>query len=851
MAVIETSRSRDDEPTVTGMTGLSSAEAARRLRRDGPNTLPRHDHRRWPAIVIGVLREPMLLLLIAATILYLLLGDAGDAAMLGLSVVLVVVLTLYQEVRSERALQALRDLSSPRARVRRDGMLQNLPASEVVVGDLIRVVEGDRVPADARVVANNDLHLDESLLTGESAPVERAAAVNDDARARLYAGTLVVRGEAMAEVVSIGRATEMGRIGASLAAVRSESTPLQREIRRAVALFATISLASCVLVAGLYFTLRGGWLQALLAGITLAMANVPEEFPVVLTVFLALGAWRMAQRRVLVRRPPAIEALGSVTVLCTDKTGTLTENRMALSQLVVDGEPPTAPDAALGERAQALLRCAGLASDAEGYDPMDRAIAAAAARLPEPPAAGAGAVRVRQYPLTADLLARTHVWRLPGEHDLVLACKGAPESVVSLCRLPPGQGERVLAEAADMARRGLRVLAAAEAVWPAAPGAAPLPTDLRQARFQWRGLLGLADPLRAAVPGAVAEARAAGVRVIVLTGDHVETARAIATAAGTSERGEVALGRDLEALDEAALADLLARTDVFARVRPEHKLALVEALKSAGEVVAMTGDGVNDAPALAAAHVGVAMGGRGTDVARESASIVLLDDDFVSIVRAIRMGRTIYDNIRRATHYIMAVHVPVTGLALMPLLLGTPLILLPLHVVFLEMIIDPACSIVLEREPAASDVMRRAPRRTDARLIGPRDFAISMLRGLLALAVVVAVYVAAGWAQLAAPQRAALAFSTLVAGNLALIAMHRAGTSAWRALWQRNDAFWVVTTGAGAVLALVTLAAAPSRWFGFAPPPLPAIAAAVLLPVLVLWSADWAARRLRRRRVGC
>jgi Ca2+-transporting ATPase len=814
--------------------GLSEAEAAARLRRDGPNLLPQPDRRRWPRMLLDVVREPMLLLLVVAAVLYLLLGDARDAAILGASVLAVVALTLYQELRSERALQALRDLSSPRARVWRDGALRMLPARELVVGDAISLAEGDRVPADARLPAGHTLELDESLLTGESLPVRRDGDGDGDRdadAATIRAGTLVVSGHARADVVATGARSEMGRIGTSLQTLHAERTPLQREMRRVVALFAGVSIASCLLVFALYGLLRGDWLQALLAGITLAMSNIPEEFPVVLTVFLALGAWRMARHRVLVRRPPAIEALGAVTVLCTDKTGTLTENRMALLETRPDGDDDD------GAAMRVLHDVARLASAADTHDPMDRAILQATVGAA---ADEAGLHCVRRYPLSPALTAYTAAWRSGDAHTLRIACKGAPETLATLCALAPEARARVLAQVATMAQRGLRVIAVAEAAWPLD---APLPDDPRGFDFRWHGLLGFADPLRAAVPAAVAEARDAGIRVVMLTGDHPDTARSIAAQAGLSDRPRVALGGDIAALDDDAFAEAARDIDVFARVRPEHKLRLVEALKARGAVVAMTGDGVNDAPALMAAHVGVAMGARGTDVAREASAIVLLDDDFASIVRAVRMGRTLYDNIRRAARYIIAVHLPITGLALLPLLLDAPLILLPLHIVFLEMIVDPACSFVFEREPADADVMRRPPRAPQARLIDAGTFAGSISRGLVAFAAVLAIYLLAGRAGLPAAQQGALAFSALVAANLGLIVLHRSGDRLWQALCRPNPAFTLVAVVTLALLAIVVLLPAPAAWFRFEPPPPTAVLASIALPWLLLAATDGLFRR--------
>ncbi|MFC7301702.1 cation-translocating P-type ATPase [Cognatiluteimonas weifangensis] len=829
-------------PSAPGETaGLTSAEAAARLRRDGANVLPEAQRpSRW-GLVLRVLREPMLLLLLAAALVYLLLGDPREAAILGGSVLLVIGLTVYQEQKAERALQALRDLSSPRARVVRDGQPQVLPAREVVVGDLLLVEEGDRLAADARVLDEVDLHVDESLLTGESVPVRRHA---DSAMAQdlLHASTLVVRGHGRAAVVATGARTEVGRIGVALRDIGSETTPMQREIRRVVVLFAWLSLASCVAMTVLFAWTRGGWLDALLAGITLAIANIPEEFPVVLMVFLAFGAWRMAQHAALVRRTPAIEALGATTVLCTDKTGTLTENRMTVVELVVGGER-AAPQAADSLPLRTLLRDAALACPRAGHDPMEHALLAAGSRIGVPDPAWR---LLREYPFSPARPAVIAVWA-HGREPLQVACKGAPETVADLCRLPPDRRAALQAEVEAMAARGLRVLAVAAAHWPAPAGGAPvLPESPCGYEFSWRGLVGFADPLRAGVPDAIARAQAAGIRVVMLTGDHPATARAIAGSAGLDVSDAIVLGRELDACDGELPAAVL-HAEVFARVRPEHKLHLVRALKRDGQVVAMTGDGVNDAPALKAAHVGIAMGGRGTDVAREAAAIVLLDDNFVTVVDAVRLGRTIYDNIRRAVRYILAVHVPITGLALLPLLTGEPLLLLPLHVVFLELIIDPACSIVFEREPAAADLMRRPPRPQGQRLLDLPSLFGSLGHGAVMFAVVVAIHALATARALPHAQVSALAFTALVAGNLGLIALYRSGASAWDALRQRNVAFWIVGGAALAVLCTVTLLPGPARWFGFQPPPgeiwLPALLAPLLVAVALRIVRDWLPRR--------
>ena len=809
--------------------GLSSAEAAARLQRDGPNVLPEQDRKRGWTLVADVLREPMLMLLTAAAAIYMLLGDPREAVLLMASVALVIGLTLYQEYKSERALQALRDLSSPRARLLRDGVATVVPSREVVVGDLLLVGEGDRIAADARVLEGAELNVDESLLTGESVPVARSADGDDNL---LHASTLVVRGRGSAQVVATGAATAVGRIGSTLQSIAIERTPLQREMRQTVALFATLGIATCVAMVLLYRWLRGGWLDAFLAGITLAMSNIPEEFPVVLTVFLALGAWRMARHNVLVRHAPAIEALGSITVLCTDKTGTLTENRMAVAELD-------------GRDTRELIEMARLACPPMSHDPMDRAVVDAAARAgfaAEPQ----GWQRLREYPLSSRLPAHVQVWRSDSGQPRVVA-KGAPETIVALCRLPDSEREALLRQVEAMTRRGLRVLAAGGGTLPESVASA-LPDDAAAFQLQWLGLIGFADPLRQAVPEAVAEARAAGVRVVMMTGDHAGTARAIAAQAGIASGAGVVSGSDVDGWDDATLAREVESGSVFARVRPEHKLRLVQALKQRGEIVAMTGDGVNDAPALLASHVGIAMGGRGTDVAREAASIVLLDDNFVSVVRAIRLGRGIYDNIAKAVSYILAVHVPITGLALLPLLVGTAPVLLPLHVVFLELIIDPACSIVLEREPPADDIMRRPPRAAGRRLLDRWTMLRALAQGALMFATVAVTHAIAVRAGLPHAQLSALAFIALVAGNLLLILLHRSGGSLWQALRTPNSAFWIVCVAASGVLALAVLHPAFASLFGFAPPPAAMLGWAIGLPLAAVVALDIARRHRAARR---
>jgi Ca2+-transporting ATPase len=790
------------EPSTTGLT---AAEARERLAGEGPNTLPSSSRRGLLAIALEVAREPMFLLLAAASAIYLVLGDVQEALVLLASVLVILVITVLQQRKTERALEALRDLSSPRATVVREGVAQRIAGSDVVRGDLLLLAEGDRVPADARLVAVNDFIVDESLLTGESLPVEKSVGADAADRGSLvFSGTLAVKGQARAIVSATGPRTEFGRIGASLATLRTERTLLQRETARVVRLIAAAAFVLCIAVAGLHFALRGDALASVLAGLTLAMAILPEEFPVVLTVFLALGAWRIGRRGVLTRHMPAVEMLGAATVLCVDKTGTLTENRMVLAE--------TRP--ASGATVAALLESAALACELEPFDPMDRAIlAGAASAAPEAARIRASWRLEHDYPLTPQFRAMCHGWRSPlGEARL--AIKGAPETVLALCGLDERVLRRALDDAAEAAGRGLRLLAVGRAQW----RDARWPENPQAVAFAFLGFVALSDPVRASVPPAVAQCRRAGIRVVMITGDFPGTARAIALQAGLGANSRILTGAELAAMSDEALAREARHIDVFARILPEQKLRVVNALKAAGEVVAMTGDGVNDAPALKAAHIGVAMGRRGTDVAREAAALVLLEDDFGSIVDTVRMGRRIYENIRNAMRYIIAVHVPTVGMSFLPLVFGWPLFLFPVHIVFLEFVIDPACSVAFEAEASEDNAMDRPPRDPRRSLFDAQMLMTGLGLGASVLAAVFCVYWWARGAGHSDGELRALGFATIVFGNLALIFANRSSERSIAATLARpNPALWWVVLGTLGALAAVVYVPAFAELFRFAP----------------------------------
>jgi Ca2+-transporting ATPase len=811
-----------------GFTGLPEQEARLRLAREGPNELPSREDRGLLAIAWEVVREPMFLLLVAAGSLYLLMGSPKDALLLLGFVFVIMGITIVQERRTEHALEALRDLSSPRALVIREGRQQRIAGRDVVPGDLVIVAEGDRVPADALLRAGLHLSVDESLLTGESVPVRKSVstqakdldAPGGDDLPSLFSGTLVTAGQGVVEVIHTGLSTELGKIGKALQQVEPETTFLQRETGRMVRILAMVGLGACALVVVAYALTRGGgiaaWKQGLLAGITLAMAILPEEFPVILTVFMALGAWRISRSRVLTRRMPAIESLGSATVLCVDKTGTLTLNQMTLKRLAVEGysEDLAVAGSVLPEQVHELMEYAILASRRDPFDPMERALHEAGSRwLMATDHLHPEWTLAKEYPLAPELLAVSQAWRC-GAGEVTVATKGAPEAVADLCHLPADHRARLKERVLELAAQGLRVLGVARGRYPEAD----LPEGHHDLELVFIGLLGLEDPVRPTVPAAVAECRTAGIRVIMITGDYPATAQSIARQAGLADPEEVVTGSELDRMSEADLAARIRTVNVFARVVPQQKLRLVTALKANGEVVAMTGDGVNDAPALKAAHIGVAMGGRGTDVAREAASLVLLDDDFASIVLAVKLGRRIFDNIRKAVAFTFAVHVPIAGLSMLPVFIsGWPLLLLPVHIVFLELVIDPSCSLIFEAEEAEPDVMRRPPRPADERLFSLKSMGLAVMQGLTALLACGFVYLVAR--PLRGDEAArAVTFAALVVSFVAIILTNRSWTcSLLGSLAKPNAALWWVLSGTALFLALTLYFPPLQRLFHFAP----------------------------------
>ena len=765
--------------------GLSASAVLEKQAKEGLNELPSSKPRNFLALAWGIIKEPMFILLVACGTLYLVLGDLQEGLMLLGFVFVIMGIEFYQEKKTEKALDALKDLASPRALVIRDGIEKRIAGREVVTDDLVVLQEGDRVPADATVLHSVNLMADESLLTGESVPVSKSERNETDVYTQpggdelpfVYSGSMIVQGNGVVRVTAIGSNTEIGKIGKALDSVIEEPTKLKTEMAILVRRLAILGVSFCLIVIIVFTLTRGNLLQGFLAGITLAMAMLPEEFPVVLTIFMALGAWRMSKKNVLTRKPSAIETLGSATVLCTDKTGTLTQNRMTVNRLY-NGHNFHKVDhsTTFPEEFHEIIEYGILSSQNNPFDPMEKAITSLGEIfLKDTEHIHTDWQMVKEYPLSKELLAMSRVFSSSGNQQQTIAAKGAPEAIFDLCHLSFEQKAAYEAAICGMASEGLRVLGVAKSMI----DDKTLPVIQHDFEFEFIGLIALADPIRPTVPDAVTECYKAGIRVIMITGDYPVTAMNIAREIGLKNPDVAISGPELHAMSEEELCQRIQQVNVFARVVPEQKLKIVNALKRNNEIVAMTGDGVNDAPALKAAHIGIAMGEKGTDVAREASSLVLMDDNFASIVGAVKMGRRIFDNLQKALAYIFAIHVPIAGLSLIPVFFSNlPLILWPVHIVFLELIIDPACSIIFEAEKAERNVMDRPPKAFDDPFFGAKKIWLSCSQGIGILVIVFAVYLFGLRFGYSEKEVRALAFTTLIAANIAVILSNRS--------WSRN-----------------------------------------------------------------
>lgn len=786
--------------------GLSSADAKRLQQQYGKNELTPQKKESFLQKAIHIICEPMFLLLIVAAIIYFLLGEPRDGAIMLIFVIGMISIDVIQEWKTDKTLNALKDLSAPQVKVIRDGRETVIASADLVPGDLMLICEGVKIPADGVVVRCNDLCVEESSLTGEAEgiwkiPHESAEPTNDYWRKDFcYAGTLVTQGTGSVLVEKIGVETEYGKIGQNVADAPDEPSPLQKQTGRLV--------KTCTGIAGVLFALVGvvtyfnlpdhalgaRLTESILSGITLAMAMIPEEFPVILTVFLSMGAWRLAKKKSLVRKLPSVETLGSVSVLCVDKTGTITMNQMAVQET-------WAPD---GDE-HALIEIMGLGCETDAYDPMEKAMLAYCDNHGISKDDLFSGELISEYAFTNELKMMGHVWRRGGK--IIIASKGSPERILTICNMTESEREAVAHKINEMSRDGLRVIAVASST-PASTK--DVPGSITECSLNFRGLIGLADPPRENIEADIAVCRRAGIRVVMITGDNGITAASIARKIGMEHCDNIITGDMLNQMPDSELREAVKKVSIFSRVVPEHKMRIVKAFKGNGEIVAMTGDGVNDAPALKYADIGIAMGKRGSEVSREAADLILMDDNFTTIVETVKDGRRIYDNIRKAVGYVFTIHIPIAFTSLLAPILGVApaaLMLLPLHVVLLELLIDPTCSIVLERQPAETDLMTRRPRDPQAKILDGRLLLKSIFQGFAVFAASFGIYytVLAG-NPANAPVARSMGLVVIMLSNLFLVQVNSSDRDfAFRSIARlvKDGVMWAANLGTLLMLAII------------------------------------------------
>ncbi|GBF49908.1 putative calcium-translocating P-type ATPase, PMCA-type [Leptospira ryugenii] len=770
--------------------GLSSEEIPNIRKVSGWNELRQQKEKNVLQSLYDILKEPMVFLLVLIGLIYTLIGDLGEAMILSASVALIVIITFIQEGKTSKALKALREMASPRCMVIRDAAIQRLDGRELVPGDYILLSEGDRIPADSNIVSTQHLKVDESILTGESISVTKNRADT------IYCGTLVVNGEAVCEVKSIGESTEIGKIGKKIAEENLNKTRLELEVEQIVRIVFIFAMLLCLGLALYLGVSKGDWLKGILSGLTLAIGILPEELPLVLTIFFAFGAYRLSKKNVLTRKTRVIESLGTATILCTDKTGTLTQNRMSIKKIHTYGSGDSNEEEGhWNESSKHIVFVGARASKESGLDPVDLAFLEARNKFKSINLQNEPVLHwLKDFPITQNILAFASVYQ--HRDTLSIFAKGAPETILSLSQLDEKEKHNQLAIVNRMAKEGYRIIAVAKAI----QNSLAIPEELHDLQFEYLGFVGLEDPIREEVPNAIQRAYQAGLRTIMITGDFPETAKHIARKIGLKNPDSVCTGEEFRSLREEDSIQTISNVNIFCRVSPEDKWQIVKILKGLGEVVAMTGDGVNDAPALKTADIGVAMGKRGTDVAREASDLVLLDDSFSSILSAVEEGRHIFHNLKKALAYILAVHIPIIGCAFLPSLLHLPFqILSAVHIVFLEMIIDPTSTLVFEREPVEVSEMNKPPRKSTETLFDKSLFLNALAQGSISLISIMLAYFYVLKYEANVEDDpliiSTVCFYTLVFTNLLLIMVNR----------NSNLAFWETFRVPNSVLPIVVM----------------------------------------------
>ncbi len=748
--------------------GLTTSQVTRSRSTYGENKVEDKSKNGLLAAVLGLVKEPMLILLIVASAIYFLTGSQGEGLFMLGAIIVISAISIYQDSKSRNALAELKSLTQPKCRVIRNGAEAEILREEIVIGDYLILEEGNKIPADGSILEAHDFSVNESILTGESMAVAK-----NETTTEVYQGTLVTTGRATVEITAIGDKTKLGKIGISLESIEQEPTPLQIQITNFVKKMAIIGGVVFLIVWGINYIHTGQILDSLLKALTLAMSILPEEIPVAFTTFMALGAWRLMKMGIIVKRTQTIETLGSATVICTDKTGTITENKMELVSLYVQATNSyQIPDKTLNEEGQKLLAMAMWSSEPVPFDPMETALHDTYGKL------AATDLRtdfklVHEYPLEGKPPMMTHVFEnATGER--IIAAKGAPEAIIALSGLSESEKTEILNAVNELAAKGYRILAVGQSML----SGDTYPEKQQELSFDFLGLVAFYDPPKANIRSVFESFYKAGIQVKIITGDNAATTQNIARQIGFKGAENVLLGDELVAMDEPTLQQKVMQTGIFARMFPEAKLKVVNALKAQGQIVAMTGDGVNDGPALKAAHIGIAMGKKGTEIAKQASSLILVDDDLARMVDAVAMGRKIYISLKNAIRYIISIHIPIILTVFIPLALGWiyPNIFTPVHIIFFELIMGPTCSIIYENEPMEKDLLLQKPRPFTDTFFSLKELSVSILQGLMITAGMLLLYHYAVMKSYDEALTRSMVFIGLLAANIFLTLINRSFT---------------------------------------------------------------------------
>lgn len=797
-------------PTINTSRGLSASQVQESRSKYGGNKVEDQSESGLWAAVSGLVKEPMLILLIAASTIYFATGSRGEGFFMLGAILVISTISIYQDSKSRNALRELKSLTEPKCKVIRDGLEIEIPSEDIVVGDWLIMEEGNKIQADGAILEAHDFSVNESILTGESLAVAK-----NEPGSEVFQGTLVASGRAVAQVGAIGAQTKLAAIGASLQSIEQEPTPLQIQITNFVKKMAIAGGAVFLLVWAINYIRTQALLDSLLKALTLAMSILPEEIPVAFTTFMALGAWRLMKMGIIVKRTQTIETLGSATVICTDKTGTITENKMQLASLYIHAQNLIqAPDGTLSDHGKDLLAMAMWASEPVPFDPMEIALHEAYGNASAVDMR-AGFKLVYEYPLEGKPPMMTHVFENRNSERIV-AAKGAPEALMAVSGLSEDEKRAVWEAVNALAAKGYRVLGVGQSSYPEKI----FPEKQQQLPFHFLGLVAFYDPPKTNIKSVFEVFGRAGIQVKIITGDNAATTQNIARQIGFDGAERVLLGEELVALDEKALQAKVMQTGIFARMFPEAKLRVVNALKAQGQIVAMTGDGVNDGPALKAAHIGIAMGKKGTEIAKQASSLILVDDDFSRMVDAVAMGRKIYVSLKNAIRYIISIHIPIILTVFIPLALSWtyPNIFTPVHIIFFEMIMGPTCSIIYENEPLEKDLLLQKPRPFTSTFFSLKELSVSILQGLVITAGMLLLYQYALARSYDENLTRSMVFIALLAANVCLTLVNRSFRhSIWTTIRYKNNLVPMII-GTTVVLSVLIFAIPDvTRFFSLAP----------------------------------